>query len=230
MKRFWKAASVEPADAGWAIALDGRPVRTPVRQPLIVPTQDLAEAIAAEWNAVSDTVDPMAMPLTGLANAAIDRIAPDRATFAASIAKYGEGDLLYYRADRPAALAERQAAAWDPPLAWARRRFDVDFVVTEGFAHVPQPAATISRLTAAVRALDPFQLAGLSQLVTIGGSLILGLAVRDKYESAAEAWDRAIVDERWQAEQWGADEEAEKVLAARRRDFLGAAEFLALLD
>jgi len=229
VKRFWKAASAERADDGWTITLDGRPVRTPARAPLVVPTQELAQAIADEWNAVSDQVDPRAMPLTGLANAAIDRVATGRESFAAGIAKYGEGDLLCYRADRPAPLVERQAAAWDPLLEWARRRFDVDFVVTSGIAHVAQPEATVERLAHAVAVLDPFRLAGLSQLVTISGSLVAGLAVLEAHEGAAEAWDRVTVDERWQAEQWGADAEAERALAARRRDFLAAAQFLGLL-
>ncbi len=229
MKRLWKAASAEEADGGWTIMLDSRPVRTPARALLTLPNIRLAETVVAEWNAVSGKVDPAAMPLTGLANAAIDRIAPDREAFAAGVARYGESDLLCYRADHPELLADRQAAAWNPPLDWARRRYEVEFAVTPGIVHIPQPAATIERLAGAVSGLDPFRLAGLSQLVTIGGSLVVGLAVAEGAESAAEAWDRVTVDERWQAEQWGADHEAQAVLAARHRDFLAAAQFLDLV-
>ena len=117
------------------------------------------------------------MPLTGLANAAVDRVAPDPAAFAAGLARYAEADLACYRAEGPQALVERQSAAWDPLLDWARRRFDVDFRPTSGLVHVPQPPATVDRLGHAVAALDPFRLAGLSPLVTIGGSLVAALAV-----------------------------------------------------
>ncbi|RYY34316.1 MAG: ATPase, partial [Sphingomonadales bacterium] len=128
MKRFWTEVTV--ADRG--IALDGKPVRTPQRAPLILPNDALAEAVADEWRDVGETIDPRAMPLTGLANAAIDIVAPDTATFAAGLAKYGESDLLYYRAELPEPLVERQIAAWDPLLAWARQRYDVHFEPTAG--------------------------------------------------------------------------------------------------
>ena len=144
------------------------------------------------------------MPLTGLANAAIDRVAPDRAAFAQSLARYAEADLTCYRAENPRALAEREAECWDPLLAWARRRYDVDFAVTPGVAHVAQPQATVERLAHAVAALDAFHLAGLSPLVTIGGSLVAALAVLEKAVTPEEAWRAVSVDEGWQLEQWGA--------------------------
>jgi chaperone required for assembly of F1-ATPase len=230
MKRFWKEVGVEPRDGGWAIQLDGKPVRTPARQALVVPGEALAEAIAAEWRSVEDEIDPRAMPLTGLANAAIDRIAPDSQAFAAGLARYAEADLACYRNEWPPELAERQRIAWDSLLAWARRRYDVDFATTSGLIHVPQPQATVDRLAHAVAALDPFRLAGLSPLVTAGGSLVAGLAVLEKALTADQAWEAVSVDERWQLEQWGADAEAEAALENKRRDFMAAARFLALAE
>ena len=230
MKRFWKSVAAEPVEDGWGITLDGRAVRTPARSPLSVPSRALADAIAAEWATVDGEVDPRAMPLTGLANAAIDRIAPDLRSFANGLARYAEADLTCYRAEGPRELAERQAGDWDRLLGWARRRFDVDFATTSGITHVPQPPATVERLAHAVHALDAFHLAGLSPLVTIGGSLVGALAVLEGALPAEEAWRAVTIDERWQAEQWGADAEAEAALEARRRDFLAGARFLGLLE
>ena len=230
MKRFWKEVAVTAQGGGWAIELDGRPIRTPAREPLVVPTQALAEAIAEEWRAVEGKVDPRATPLTGFANAAIDRVSPERQAFAGGLARYAEADLACYRSDWPPELVERQRTAWDALLNWARRRFDVDFSTTSGLMHVPQPQATIERLAHAVGALDSFRLAGLSPLVTIGGSLIAALAVLEKSMTAEEAWQAVSVDERWQLDQWGADAEAKTALENRRRDFMAAARFLALLD
>jgi chaperone required for assembly of F1-ATPase len=230
VRRFWKDVTVEPEDGGWAIKLDGRPVRTPARALLVLPTEALAEAIATEWNAVGETVDPRSMPLTSLANAAIDRVAPEPHAFATKLAEYAEGDLACYRAGRPVALVARQESSWDPLVAWARRRYDLDFVTTTGLMHVPQPPATVERLSHAVAALDQFRLVGLSPLVTVGGSLVAALALLEKATTPEEAWDAVSVDERWQLEQWGADAEAEASLANRRRDFLAAAAFLELLD
>ena len=229
MKRFWKHVSSEAEGDAWAIRLDGRPVKTPARLPLGVPTPALAEAIAREWSDVGEKVDPRSMPLTGLANAAIDRVAPVREAFARSLAEYAQGDLLCYRADGPRPLLERQEEHWDGLLAWARRRYDIDFVITSGLMHVAQPPATIERLSHAIAALAPFRLAGLSPLVTIGGSLVAALAVLEQAITPEEAWDAVSLDERWQLEQWGADAEAETVLNDRRLDFLAAARFLDLL-
>lgn len=230
MKRFWTEVAVEREGEGWGVRLDRRPVRTPARAALVLPGEPLASAIAEEWAAVDGEIDPRAMPLTGLANAAIDRVSPDRATFAAGLARYAEADLACYRAEGPQALVERQEASWDPLLAWVRRRYDLDFATTAGIVHVAQPAATVERLSHAVAALDPFRLAGLSPLVTIGGSLVAALAVLERALPAEAAWDAVTVDERWQLDQWGADAEAEIALGNRRRDFLAAARFLELLD
>jgi len=229
VKRFWTTASVVAADLQWSIALDARPVRTPARAPLTVPTAALAEAIAAEWNRQGEDVDPRTMPLTGLANAAIDRVAPDPARFADSLAVFAENELLAYRADYPPALLAHQAAQWDPWLAWARQRYDIDFALVTGIMHQPQPAATLARITAAYRALDAFRLAALHPVVTISGSAIIGLAVASGAMDAATAWAVGHLDELWQAEQWGKDPLAEAGHAARQADLAAAVTMLALL-
>ena len=230
MKRFWKAESVESEGGGWGIRLDGRPVKTPARVAVAVPTERLAEAIAEEWRSVGDTIDPRAMPLTGLGNAAIDRVAADRQAFADGLARYAEADLACYRAEGPQGLLDRQEKSWDDLLGWARRRYDVDFATTTGLTHVTQPAATVERLGHEVSALDAFRLAGLSPLVTIGGSLVGALAVLEKAMTPVQVWQAVSLDDQWQLERWGSDAEAEAALENRKRDFLAAARFLELLD
>lgn len=224
MKRFWKEVTVVAGE----VQLDRRPVRTPGRVPLRLPTPTLAEAIAAEWRAVGDTLDPRAMPLTGLANAAIDRVSPDPAAFAAGLARYGESDLLCYRAEMPEPLVERQAALWDPPLAWAQARYDVHFAVVAGVMHRPQPPATLARLAEAIAARPPFALAPLSPVVTITGSLVLALALAEQALDADTVWTAANLDEDWQAEQWGEDALAVQAREHRRREYDAAVSFLAM--
>ena len=227
MKRFWTEVSV---DAERVVRLDARPVRTPGRVPLALPNEALAAAVADEWRAVGETVDPRAMPLTGLANAAIDRVAPDPAAFARELAAYADSDLLYYRAEQPPQLAARQAAAWDPLLDWARKRYDVHFEPVAGIVHHPQPAATVQRLSDAVAARDAFALAPMSPLVTITGTLVGTLALADGAIDADGLWNAAHLDEDWQAEQWGEDSLATQTRAYHRRDFDAAVCFLSLLD
>jgi chaperone required for assembly of F1-ATPase len=229
VKRFYKAASVAPGPGGVAVLLDGRPVRTPARAPLAVPGEKLAEAIAAEWQAQGEAIDPRSMPLTGLANAAIDRVAPDRDAFARSLARYAEADLLCYRAEAPQPLIRRQAGAWDPLLGWARRRFGIEFEVTAGVMHRPQPPRTVERLAEAVLERGPFELAGLAPLVTVSGSLVIALALAAGEASLEQAWSAATLDEAWQAEQWGDDPLAAAAHDERRRDFDAGYLFLSLL-
>lgn len=229
MKRFWKEVSVAPTGAGHALRLDSRPVRTPGGAELALPTAALAEAVADEWRGVGETIDPRVMPLTGLANAAIDRVAPNRAGFAAGLARYGESDLLYYRAESPEPLIARQTTAWDPLLAWARGRYDVHFETVAGVMPRAQPAATVARLGEAVGALDGFRLAGLSPLVTVTGSLVASLALLEGAADAETVWRAAHVDEDWQAEQWGEDTLATQAREARRADFDAGVRFLGLL-
>jgi chaperone required for assembly of F1-ATPase len=226
MKRFWKDVSV---DRESGVRLDARPVRTPGRAPLALPTAALAEAVASEWRAVGETIDPRAMPLTGLANAAIDRVIPDVAAFAAGLATYAESDLLYYRAEAPAELAAREAAAWDPLLDWARDRYDVHFERVCGVMHQPQPPATIARLAEAIASRSPFTLVAMQPIVTIGGSVVGALALVEGAIDADTLWAAVTVDETWQTEQWGADALAAEAQAARRRDFDAAVRFLHLL-
>ena len=230
MKRFWTAAETVEADGGYVIALDGRRVKTPARADLLVTSLQLAEAIAQEWNESGEMVDPGAMPLTGLANAAIDRIAPDKEAFAAGLASYGETDLTCYRAADPEALVRWQQESWDALLEWGRRRYDVDFHCQTGIMHVAQPEETVRKLRHAVATLNAFELAGLSPLVTIGGSLVAALAVFEEMLPAESAWEAVSLDDRWQLEQWGDDVEARATLDARRRDFLAGARFLELLS
>ena len=230
MKRFWTTAEAVAEEGGWGVRLDERPLRTPGRAAVLVPTETLARAIADEWASAEETVDARATPLTGLANAAIDRVAPDRPAFAAGLARYAEADLACYRAEGPETLARRQQQSWDSLLGWARRRFDVDFSVTTGIVHVAQPKPTVDRLAHEIAALDAFRLAGLSPLVTIGGSLVAALAVLEGALTPDDAWQAVSIDERWQIEKWGSDAEAELAMANRRRDFLAAARFLELLE
>lgn len=230
MKRFWTAAETVETDGGYAIALDGKRVKTPARADLLVTSQQLADAIAREWNDSGETVDPGTMALTGLANAAIDRIAPAKEAFAAGLASYGETDLTCYRAEGPEPLVRRQQESWDALLEWARRRYDVDFHCQTGIMHVAQPEETVRQLRHAVATLNAFEMAGLSPLVTIGGSLVAALAVFEEMLPAEAAWEAVSLDDRWQLEQWGDDPEARAALDTRRRDFLAAARFLSLLN
>jgi chaperone required for assembly of F1-ATPase len=229
MKRFYKTVSTETLDGGRAIRLDGRAVKTPARAELVLPTPALARAVAAEWEAQAERIDPRSMPLTGLANAAIDRVAPDPAAFAASLAAYAGTDLLCYRADSPAELVGSQAEAWDPLLDWAEQRYDVHFEIVEGIMHRAQPPETVARLSAALHGFGPFQLAALQPLVTISGSLLIALALAEGEIDVESAFEAAHVDELWQVRQWGEDELARQARENKRADFKAGARFLALL-
>lgn len=229
MKRFWKRAEAIVQDGGWGISLDGRPMHTPGRAPLVVASKALADAIVAEWDAQGEDIDPAEMPLTGIANAAIDLAAPDPAAFAEPIAAYAESDLFCYRDDRDPALQAEQAAAWNPLLAWAEDRHGIEFMLARGVLPVDQPAATIAALRAEVLAHDPFRLAALTLLVTIGGSLVAGLALAEEAFPADTLWEAVSLDELYQERRWGADSEAQKARARRAADWHNAARFLRLL-
>jgi chaperone required for assembly of F1-ATPase len=230
LKRFWREAAPVPADRGWTVALDGRPVRTPQRAALALPSRPLAEAVSDEWAAVETEVQPGAMLLTGIANAAVDIVAADPHGFAASLAAYGESDLTCYRADGPQPLVARQVAAWEPPLKAVEARHGLVFRRTAGVMHVPQPAETVARLHGILRELSPWKLAPLQPIVTLSGSVVLGLSVLEGVLEPEAAFAAGHLDDLWQAEQWGADPLAEADRHGRWRQFEAAARFLALLD
>jgi chaperone required for assembly of F1-ATPase len=230
MKRFYDKADATRTSEGWAIALDGRAVKTPARKPLAMASRKLADAIAAEWAGQEEKIDPAAMPLTGLANAAIDRVTSGHEAFAAELAEYGETDLLCYRADSPVALIANQCTAWDPLLEWAAGRFDIKFETTTGIVHRPQPEKTVARLKAETEAYGPFHLAGLSPVVRIGGSLVAALALAENAFDERTVWAATRVDEDWQASEWGEDEDAIAARDARHREFSAGMRFLRLLE
>jgi chaperone required for assembly of F1-ATPase len=228
IKRFWAAVSVVPAGTGFAITLDNKPVRTPAKAPLVVPTRGLAQFIAAEWEAQTGKVDPGTMPATRISNSAIDKVIPQKDEVADMLAAYGGSDLLCYRADSPAALVARQSAAWDPLLDWTYARYGARLAIGPGVMPVPQDPAALELLAAEVIRQDAFQLAAFHDLVAISGSLILALAVIEGVRSPSEAWDLSRLDETWQEEHWGADDEATDAAAIKRAAFLHAARFHAL--
>lgn len=229
LKRFWSAASFAEAEGGWQILLDSKPVRTPAKAALVVPTRALAEAIAVEWDAQDEAVDPLSMPLTRSANAAIDKVTPQFDEVAALIGEYGGADQLCYRAEGPDALIQRQAEAWDPLLDWAASGLKAPLAMTTGVMHTQQPVSSLQALGARVRALSPFELTALHDLVGLSGSLIIGLAVLDEVLAPEELWRRSRIDETWQQEQWGIDEEAAAAAALKRQDFLHAVRFIGLV-
>lgn len=225
-KRFYKAAAAAATEGGFAVHLDGRPMRTPAKRGFVLPRADLAEIVAAEWAGQGEVIDPATMPLTRLANSVLDGVVDRHAEVVEDAVKYATSDQLCYRAETPERLVARQAAAWDPLLDWADERFGARFLVTEGIRHVAQDADAIRPLRAFATALDAWALAGLHQMTTIGGSLITALAVVDGHLAAEAAFEAVTIDERWSLETWGADEEAEAKLAHRRVDFLTAARVL----
>jgi chaperone required for assembly of F1-ATPase len=229
MKRFYTSAEAVPDEGGWSIHLDDKAVRTPGRTPLIVPSGALAQAIVQEWADQGEEIDPRTMPLTGFANATIDHVLPGLADFRRQMTAYGASDLFYYRADETEGLFALQAAAWDPLLDWASAHYGIVFAVTNGIMPVDQPDLSLVRLAAVVDALDPWLLAGAATVTQIAGTLIGTLAhLEDRIEAEA-LFDATTIDERWQAEQWGEDEEATELMAARRAELLGATRYCGLV-
>ncbi|MDV7142261.1 ATP12 family protein [Tropicimonas sp. TH_r6] len=227
-KRFWKEAKAVRGPDGWDVQLDGRPVKTPAKAPLVLPSQALAEAIAAEWDALEEAVDPSIMPLTRSANAAIDKVATQFDEVAALIAAYGETDLLCYRAEGPEALCAQQAAAWDDLLDWAREDLGAPLEVCVGVVPHAQPEESVARLRHEVASLDAFALTALHDLVAMSGSLLIGLAALRGRLPEEDLWARSRVDENFQESQWGADEEASVTASFKRGEFLHAVRFYRL--
>lgn len=227
-RRFWTAASARPTDGGWGIWLDERPLRTPAKSPLAVPTQALALAIAAEWDAQTETIDPNTMPLTRTANSAIEKVRPQFDAVADMLAEYGGTDLLCYRADHPEQLVRLQAEGWDPLIDWAAARLHAPLAIAHGVIPVQQDPAALQNLRELLGRLDLFGLTAAHDLITLPGSLILGLAVLHGRISADQAHDLSRIDERYQASQWGRDAEADEAAAAQGQAIQLAARFWAL--
>jgi chaperone required for assembly of F1-ATPase len=225
VKRFYKTVAVAPAESGFAVMLDGRPVRTPARKPLAVASRALAEAIAAEWDAQSERVEPATMPLTRLASTALDLVAARRPDIVGEVAGYAGTDLLCYRAEAPADLVARQQAAWQPLLDWAAKRHSAALAVTSGILPKPQPPEATAALRHAVEAQDDLALVALHAATAATGSLIVALALLDGRIDAAEAFDIAQLDETYQIERWGEDAEATRRRKALRDDLAQVAAF-----
>lgn len=221
-KRFWEQAAVVPTDGGHTVELDGRPIKTPAKRLLVVPTEKMAQAIAAEWQAQEKIINPQTMPCTKTANAALDKVAEQHAEVADMLAAYGDCDLLCYRADSPQELIERQNATWDPLLDWAEEALGVRLLPRTGIMHVPQSAEVVGSLTERTHALDKFELAAFHDLVSLSGSLILGFAATENARDMDSLWNISRLDELWQAELWGADDDAEALAAAKKESFLHA--------
>ncbi len=230
MRRFWQKVSVVAVEDAFTILLDDRPVKTPLKLDLILPNAELANAVADEWTNVGEKIDPAAMPMTGFANAAIDRVGLERATFVDAIAGYGETDCFCYRAQDQDALFDRQKQLWDPWLDWARHRYSVEFTVVTGIMHLPQPEHSLVTLRSEVVARSDFELAAMAKLAHLAGSLVAVLVLLERAGDAQTIWDVLCLDEDWQAEQWGADDFAIKNRRDREREFLDAARFLAMVS
>jgi chaperone required for assembly of F1-ATPase len=229
MRRFWKEARVVEADDGFGITLDSRALKTPMKADLVFPDQALANAAAQEWQDAGETIDPAAMPITGFANAAIDRVGPERVTFIDAIADYAGSDCFCYRAQDQDDLLAQQSAIWDPWLDWARNRYGVEFVLVTGVMHQPQPEETLVRMRNEVAGHNNFELAAMAKLAHLAGSLVAVLALVEKAGEPQALWDALCLDEDWQAKMWGADEYAIKNRRDREREFLDAARFLAMV-
>lgn len=225
-KRFWKEVTTVQDGAGWGVRLDGRAVKTPAKSALIVPTEAMAKAIAAEWDAQQGEVRPDSMPVTRSANSAIDKVTPQFDAIVEMLGEYGGSDLLCYRADAPEELVARQNAHWDPLLAWAEAELAAPLRMTVGVVPVAQDAESLAHMTGALWAYDPFQMVALHDLIAISGSLVIGLAIAKGRITPDEGWLASRVDEMWQAEVWGADEEADATEAVKKRDLAQAALFL----
>ncbi len=229
MKRFYKKAAAAAQDGVFGVMLDGRPVRTPGKGYLHLPTQALAAAVAAEWEAQQETIEPTTMPLTQLASTALDRVAKQTEAIAAEVARYSETDLVCYRADSPQSLVQRQQDAWSPLMAWLDDHYGAKLVVTFGVQPVLQPAAAVSAVRNAVAAFGPFPLVAVSSATSSTGSVVIGLALISGRITAEQAADAAFIDEKHQMEQWGSDPQEEARLAQLRSDLAAVEHFLTLI-
>jgi chaperone required for assembly of F1-ATPase len=224
-KRFYKEAGVEERDGSFALTLDGRTAKTPSRQLIAVPSRALAEALAAEWAAQANEINPAEMPITRIVNSAIDGVAPRRAEVAEDLARYAGSDLIVYRAGEPARLEQAQEEAWGPILDWAHEAYGARFILGQGVMHVAQPESAVAAIRSVIeREESPFALAALHVMTTLTGSVLLALAHAGGRIEASEAWDAAHVDERYQESVWGEDHDAMVRRKTRERDFMAASQ------
>jgi chaperone required for assembly of F1-ATPase len=227
-RRFWKSVEVTGAVAPYAIALDGRPVKTPCKATLALPTRALADAVASEWAGQGEKIDPSAMPMTRLANTAIDRVKPEQERIVSEIVEFAGSDLVCYRAAEPDELIRRQAEEWDPILDWARKRLDASFLVTAGVVHRAQAETSLARMRAFLDSHDEWALTAIHNMTTLTGSALIAAMIAEAELAAEAGWAAAHVDEDWQISRWGADEEAAERRERRRMDFLNSVMFLRL--
>ena len=227
MKRFYKEVGVDHAPGGFRILLDGKPIKTPGRRTLLLPTQALALAIAGEWRGQREEIVPISMPMLRMANTALDGVSQTRDAVIAAILRFGEHELLCYRAQSPAELALLQAAEWAPMLEWVHARYGVRLLISNGVVHVQQPPETLARLGEAVAAYDDFALAALHVMASITASLVLVLGLAENAINAAQAFQLSRIDETYQAGLWGEDAEAAARARALAREMDVAAAFLA---
>lgn len=229
LKRFWDQTHVVKAEGGFTVLLDKRPLKTPLKRPLIVPSEAFAAEIAAEWQGIEGKVDHNTLPYTQFAHAGLDQAIDEHKEIAAKTTLYGETDLLCYRAETPQELVERQAEVWDPLLEWSAEALNAPLLVTKGIVHLAQPEASLKALAAHVQPFHSYHLKALYDWVTISGSLVLGLAVAKNRLTAAEGWALSRVDENWQEEQWGVDDEAKKLADSKHNTFVMVERALSLI-
>ncbi|WP_230292802.1 ATP12 family chaperone protein [Croceicoccus sp. Ery5] len=228
MKRFYREVTVQPQVNGWQVALDGRGMKTQGGAPQIVPTRAMADALAAEWAAQGDEIDPKSLPLRDMADYAIDRVTPDPASAIAAIMPFAETDTLCYRADDGDALRERQEEAWEPLVAAAEKRLGIEFSRVAGISYTPHPPATRARLVEELEEMDPFTLAAVQNLSSLAASLIAALESLRNGQDAETLFATANLEEDWQAQQWGWEHEALARRDARARGFALACQFALL--
>lgn len=226
MKRFYKTTGIDPADGGFRVLLDGRPLKTPAKRALVLPVEGLAEAVAEEWDAQIEKIQPDAMPITRLATTANDRMPKLRQAAIDEIAGYAETDLVCYRAADPDELVKRQHEAWQPALDWVTRCYGLDFEMTVSLLPAPQPAATLKKIRDMIAAIDDWPLVGVHGATTGLGSVVLALALWHGEYEADTAVDASLVDALFEIERWGEERDAQRRHAVLRRDIQGAARFL----
>lgn len=229
IKRFYKQASLAETEGGFAVHLDGRPVKTPAGHPLAVPFRALGEAMVEEWQGQGEEIRPSAMPMTQLASTALDRIGPERATIIEQLVRFADTDLLCYRAEFPPDLVRRQTAQWQPLLDWAAETIGGRLAVTTGVVAVPQPPDAIAALRTRLDSYDHWRLCAAQAACAAAGSLVLALAMVDGRLSGQQTYEASQLDETFQAEQWGEDYEAIDRRAALLRDILAAERLLGVL-